>query len=122
MTVLLYIAPGFTAQHPHKHHFSQPFRKGHYRPKGVRRWPAYEDAHPQVVALFQSGMVMNAYASMNLIMHPDLLVGYIFVAPQLNAVHTDIRLHGTRRIWVLGIHLWQGNKRATVIGPRFDLR
>ena len=60
--------------------FRQAFGKGHDRCECVRGRPAHENAHPQRLAAFDGVCMVDADVPPDLVMQPDLPVGFVSVA------------------------------------------
>ena len=66
--------------------------------------------------------MMYTDRTMYLVVQSDLVVGFVRVARQLNAVHAKVRTAHARVIDVLGIDLRQRDECTAVFRPTLKLR
>ena len=83
---------------------------------------ADEDVDPQRLTPADRRRVVHADPAVDLVMQPDLAVGLILVARELDPVHPQVRPAQARAVRVLGVDLRQGDKRPAVHRPALDLR
>ncbi len=115
-----------TGQHARECQFGETLRQGHHGRDGQRRRAAHEDRHLQrFVPLERRGM-MQADAAVQLIVEPDLAIGFVVVACELHAVHAEVRLHERPpRASVAGVFCVDGrqrDERPAVSWPACHLR
>ena len=66
--------------------------------------------------------MMKPDAAMNLIMQPDFFVGLIFIATDLNSIHSKVGMDVARSIRMFRIHFRQGHECSAIFRPALQLR
>ncbi len=106
-----------TAQCPGKRQFGQSLGQGHHGRESHHRGATNGHRHTQWFTPLDRRRVVEPDRPVDLVMQPRLAVGLVLVAGELNPVHAQVRIPPARSPGILGVDLWQGDERTTVIGP-----
>src|SRR6056297_1577471 len=107
---------------PGKRDLRHALGQRHNRGEAMGRRAAYEYGDAKRPAPLKRIGVVYADIPAKLVMEADFPVLPIFIAPNLNPVHTEIRMHDARFFRILRVDLGQKDKGAAVFRPASDLR
>src|SRR5437868_2358619 len=107
-TVFISVPEPSSTQYTCKCHFADAFRERHYSGYAVRGWTPDEYTYFERGSFLICFALMYANAPMYLVMQANFFVGFIFIAGELNAVHSEVGIHDARLIHIFCINLWHG--------------
>ena len=110
------------AQGAGERQLGQPLGQRHDR--GDRQGGRAADEHvdPQRFTPADRRRMVHADPAMDLVVQPDLAVGLVLVARELDPVHPQVRSSQAGPVGVLGVDLRQRDERPAVHRPALDLR
>ena len=118
----LYISEAAAGQPSSESDFGQTFGKGHNRGERMGRRPADKNADPKGLALCNGICMVDADVPPDLVMQPNLSVGFVLVARELDAVHPQVGFEDTGIHRIFGVDLGEQDEGAAVVLPALDLR